>query len=214
MGTGAGILFAAFFALGSGNAHCAAIDAVSATTLEQFVAERCEGCHGPGGQGTQPMFPRLAGQRAHYLYREMSKFRDGKRKGTLMQVFLSGLQNSQIAALATYLSGLRRVPDTGADEPLEESGRLLYNAGNIIRNLPACATCHDGEGQRQSHSDGVPPIPVLKWQHAAYLEDQLNRFVKGTRLPGQAPRHPFASHLNAAEIHSVSVYLSRVGETE
>lgn len=156
------------------------------------------------------MFPKLAGQRAEYLFREMTKFRSGARKGTMMQVYLAGLDNNEIATLALHLSSQRRLPDTGNDQAPEADGRLLYSEGNAARGLPACATCHGSAAGRTSHLTNENAIPRLTGQHAAYLEDQLLRFLKGTRLPGQTENHPVANRLESAEIRSVSRFMSRI----
>ena len=175
--------------------------------VDQFVATYCAGCHGPAGQGPNPVFPKLAGQRPDYLFREMQKFRSGTRKGTMMQVHLGNLQDRDLAVLARYLGGLRRIPDADNGSPPDETGRLLYVEGIAARNLPACASCH-GHG---AHGDPrAAPLPRLTGQHATYLESQLDRFLAGARLPGQAPSHPTANRLDDDEIGAVSRYLSRV----
>jgi len=178
--------------------------------VEQFISERCGGCHGAAGQGPNPAYPKLAGQRADYLFREMTKFRSGARKGTMMQVFLAGMEDREIAVLALHFNAQRRTPDSGDADLADEAGRLLYSVGNTARNLPACIACHDKAAEKTGHSSNAMAVPRLTGQHAAYLEDQLLRFVNGTRLPGQTPKHPVANRLDASEISSVSRYMSRI----
>jgi cytochrome c553 len=175
--------------------------------VEQFVAAYCAGCHGPGGQGSNPVFPKLAGQRPDYLFRELQKFRNGTRKGTIMQVRLGNLPDRDLAVLARYLGGLRRMPDSPDGAPPEETGRLLYEEGNAARGLPACSSCHGANTHGDLHA---VPVPRLTAQHASYIEGQLDRFLGGTRLPGQSPRHPLAERLEDSEITSVSRYISRI----
>ena len=175
--------------------------------VDLFVATYCAGCHGPAGQGPNPVFPKLAGQRPDYLFREMQKFRSGARKGTMMQVYLGNLQDRDLAVLARYFSGLQRVPDAGEGAPPDEAGRRLHIEGDSARGLPACASCHVS-GAHGSHR--ATPMPRLTGQHAAYLESQLDRFLAGTRTPGQTPSHPIIDRLEDDEIRSVSRYLSRV----
>lgn len=71
----------------------------------------CTGCHGPAGMGNPPAkYPRISGQNAPYLAQELQDFRSGKRgdypKGRIMQGVAAGLNNEEIKALASFLSGL------------------------------------------------------------------------------------------------------------
>lgn len=76
-------------------------------------APACSGCHGPEGWGNDPAgVPRLAGQWAEYLYRQLVAFRDGRRGGDLngaMQGAVQGLDDERLRAVADYLQGLRAV---------------------------------------------------------------------------------------------------------
>ena len=131
----------------------------------------------------------------------------------MMQVHLGGLQNREIGVLAMYLSGQRRVPDSGDGAPPDEAGRLLYSEGNAARQLSACATCHGKNSDTTRHSSDATAamaIPRLTGQHGAYIEEQLYRFVDGTRQPGQSPNHPVANQLDDEDIRALTRYLSRV----
>ena len=48
-----------------------------------FVKKECGGCHGENGNGLKPAVPRLAGQHADYLYKQLRNFKaaDGKPAG-------------------------------------------------------------------------------------------------------------------------------------
>ena len=65
----------------------------------------CASCHGPaaGGNG---MFPRLAGQRADYLVREISLIQLHLRNIGIMHSTVEGLSDDDIKALAAYLQSL------------------------------------------------------------------------------------------------------------
>lgn len=49
----------------------------------KFVKKQCGGCHGDDGNGLRPAVPRLAGQHADYLYKQLRNFKaaDGKLMG-------------------------------------------------------------------------------------------------------------------------------------
>ena len=59
-------------------APAAAADAGAAGAAEkradQIVAERCSLCHGKGGESASAIYPRLAGQHAEYIARQLADF--------------------------------------------------------------------------------------------------------------------------------------------
>jgi len=66
----------------------------------------CIACHGPTAEGIGP-FPRLAGQHASYLVKQLMVFRDTHgRPDTPMTEVSKQLTNAEIQALADYLSNL------------------------------------------------------------------------------------------------------------
>lgn len=69
----------------------------------------CVQCHGPGGQGVGVSFPKLAGQSAAYIAGQLKAGQEGKRANgplNLMTGVAAKLDDSQIAAVAAYYSGL------------------------------------------------------------------------------------------------------------
>lgn len=65
-------------------------------------AKTCIGCHGMDGNSVVPNFPKLAGQHAAYLEKQMKDFRDGFRKDATMAPFAKGLSDQEIKDLAAY----------------------------------------------------------------------------------------------------------------
>ncbi|WP_178863011.1 c-type cytochrome [Thiomicrorhabdus cannonii] len=65
-------------------------------------ANTCVGCHGMDGNSVVPNFPKLAGQHAAYLEKQLKDFRDGFRKDATMTPFAKGLTDEEIKALAGY----------------------------------------------------------------------------------------------------------------
>ncbi len=71
----------------------------------------CAACHGPSGLGNAgAMYPQLSGQHAPYTASSLRAYRDGSRAGTdqarMMSQVANGLSDSEIDALASYISGL------------------------------------------------------------------------------------------------------------
>jgi cytochrome c553 len=73
----------------------------------QEWAERCERCHGPNGNSTNPRFPALAGQRADYLIKVLNAYRTGARKSSEMAAMSAGLTENDIDNLAAYFAAQR-----------------------------------------------------------------------------------------------------------
>jgi len=69
---------------------------------------RCGSCHLPDFRGRDQM-PRLAGQREEYLAGQMLAYRQNRRPGgdTIMAAQLYGIPESDLKALAHYLSRLK-----------------------------------------------------------------------------------------------------------
>ena len=67
----------------------------------------CKACHGEAAHGT-PQLPRLAGQHASYLEREVKEFTQRKRTNDneVMHAVAQKLTPLEIRAVAEYLSGL------------------------------------------------------------------------------------------------------------
>ncbi len=62
----------------------------------------CVGCHGVGGHSTVPTFPKLAGQHAMYIEKQLKAFKSGERKDATMAPFAASLSDKDIADIAAY----------------------------------------------------------------------------------------------------------------
>jgi len=70
----------------------------------------CAGCHSPNGAGIPSQYPRLAGQHPEYVAAQLKAFRAGERANdanNMMRAVAARLTDTEIAAVAEYLSGLR-----------------------------------------------------------------------------------------------------------
>ena len=65
-------------------------------------SERCDRCHGPGGNSTDPMMPRLAAQRADWLEQILQAYRTGARKSTAMAAMSALMSEADVRDLAAY----------------------------------------------------------------------------------------------------------------
>lgn len=71
-----------------------------------FSVAACMGCHGPGGHGIPPNYPRLSGQQAAYLEQQLLAFKSGDRENEIMNPIAFKLSREQIRDIALYVSAL------------------------------------------------------------------------------------------------------------
>ncbi len=169
---------------------------------EDIVQGKCFLCHGAEGESSSPVFPRLAGQHAAYVTRQLTDYQSGKRKSSTMQPMVDGLNAEDFAALGRYFESRQPIAHTVEDSDLAQVGRFIYLRGNPFSGVPACAGCHG------SKAYGTAQLPRLAGQHAQYTETQLKLFNKRERTNDNAVMHAIASKLSELELKAVSAYIS------
>ncbi len=82
--------------------------AADAKLVEQGKAKSamCLGCHGGNAEG-RGQFPRLAGQKAAYLEKQLKAFKSGARKGGPMNAIATMLSDEDMTALSAFFSSLK-----------------------------------------------------------------------------------------------------------
>lgn len=69
----------------------------------------CGSCHGPAGAGIPAQYPRLAGQHAQYMLKQLQAFREGGRTNDpaqMMQTIALKMTDAEMRAVADYAAGL------------------------------------------------------------------------------------------------------------
>lgn len=71
----------------------------------------CTGCHSPNGAGNDLAgFPKLNGQHATYVAKQLTDFREGNRTNDgdsmIMRAIAAKLSNKDIEAVSSYIQGL------------------------------------------------------------------------------------------------------------
>lgn len=71
----------------------------------------CTGCHSPNGAGIDlAIYPKLNGQHAGYIAKQLTDFREGDRtndgEAMIMRSIAAKLSNKDIQALSSYIQGL------------------------------------------------------------------------------------------------------------
>lgn len=135
----------------------------------------CAACHGADGNSVVPLWPKIAGQHAPYLERQLGLIKSGARPVPEMAGIMTTLSDQDIADLAAYFSAQTR--KTGlADEASRAVGERLYRSGNSTIDVPACMACHGPAGE----GNPLAAYPALAGQHSAYTEKMLQGFRSGT----------------------------------
>jgi len=164
----------------------------------------CAACHGMDGNSTNPEWPKLAGQHANYLVKQLANFKDDARVNATMSPMAKPLSEQDMADLAAYYSS-QAVKLGEADQAKVALGEQIYKGGNNATGVAACAACHGPTGTGNPASN----FPALNGQHAAYTKAQLNQFRKGDRAndAGKMMRN-IAAGMTDAEIEAVAEYIA------
>jgi cytochrome c553 len=168
------VVFAAMISLaGSAFTAVAAGDAAAG----KAKSATCAGCHGVDGNSANPEWPKLAGQHAGYLEKQLHDFKAGTdRNNAMMAPMVAPLSEQDMADLAAYYSE-QNIQPGAADKSLVELGEKIYRGGNPATGVAACIGCHGPAGKGNPAAN----FPALSGQHAKYVENQLKLFASGER---------------------------------
>jgi cytochrome c553 len=169
---------------------------------EEVVQGKCFICHGADGESSSPLFPRLAGQHAAYVARQLADYRSGKRVSSTMQPMVADLTPADFVALGKYFESRKPRAHTVEDGELAQVGRFIFMRGNPYSGVAACAGCHGPQGH------GTETLPRLAGQHAQYTENQLKQFNTRERTNDNAVMHSVAVKLTEFERKAVASYVS------
>ncbi|TSE30932.1 cytochrome c4 [Tepidimonas taiwanensis] len=162
----------------------------------------CAMCHGDQGESASEIFPRLAGQHAEYITKQLRAFKSGERKSTAMAEMVARLTDDEMVALGRYYEKLPPVRDNVKDTGLAAIGAYLYQNGNKFSGVPACAACHGPDGH------GAANLPRLAGQLSGYLFTQLKQFNQRQRTNDNVVMHAVAEKMTELEMAAVAEYLS------
>lgn len=174
------------------------------------VSNACFTCHGISGEGAGiSALPRLAGQSAFYLYKQLEDYAAGTRENDVMGPIAKALDDSEMKDVAAYYASLENIPYAPAPEAdpfVLQHGGSLSAIGDAEREIEACANCHGPGGI------GTPPLfPYLAGQHAAYLELQLLEWKRGRRgNDSLGVMEYIAERMTDEDIRAVALYFESV----
>lgn len=166
----------------------------------------CAACHGADGNSVVPNWPKIAGQHARYLERQLGLIKSGARAVPEMAGIVMGLSDQDMADIAAYYAG--QTSKAGlTDESLLSTGEQLYRAGNSATDVPACMACHGPAGE----GNPLAAYPALAGQHSVYTEKMLKGFRAGSQWGEDDASSKIMSdvtlRLTDAEIKAVASYM-------
>ena len=166
----------------------------------------CAACHGTDGNSAIPNWPKIAGQHASYLERQLGLIKSGARPVPEMAGILGSLSEQDMADLAVYYSNQTISPGV-ADQATLIDGERLYRAGNLLTDVPACMACHGPAGE----GNPLAAYPALAGQYAVYTEKMLKGFRGGSRWGEEDEASEIMTdvtlRLTDYEIKAVSTYV-------
>jgi cytochrome c553 len=171
----------------------------------------CQACHGAHGEGMAAAHvPRIAGQSAGYLKKQLDNCADGTRNNPIMVNFakpLSDKQRTDLAARFAAMSTPFVAQAHSVNAVTLARGHQLAFQGDEIERVQACNNCHGPDGVGVLFS-----APYLAGRSAEYLASVIKAWHDGTRKndAGQLTRS-VAERLNDADIAAVAAFLASVG---
>ncbi|HQR04912.1 MAG: cytochrome c4 [Proteobacteria bacterium] len=179
---------------------------------QAIAAGTCAACHNADGNSLIPANPKLAGQHADYLFKQLRDFKSGVRSSPVMQGMAAPLSEEDMRNVAAWFASQTEKGGIAKNQATVELGQKLYRAGNFDTGLPACAGCHGPTGS------GIPAqYPRIGGQHADYIEAQLKSFrTAGTDPTDKSDRandpnrmmRMVASKMSDYEIKALSDYIA------
>jgi cytochrome c553 len=185
--------------LASGTAAWAQADEARA---KRIAGGSCFLCHGAQGESTSDLFPKLAGQNAEYMAKQLAAFKSGQRKSSAMADMVAKLTPDEMLALGKYYEKFPNNPHLSKDAQLLPVGQYVYYNGNPYSGVPACVACHGAAAL------GAANLPRLAGQIPGYTHTQLKQFNKRERTNDNAVMHMVAEKMTELEMAAVAEYVS------
>jgi len=167
-------------------------------------SQLCQGCHGEEGISIEGMAPKLAGQYAGYIEKEIHDFQSGNRIHEIMSAVAQTVNDDDLVDIAAYFASR---PKMKGDGHTNEIGEKLFLHGDMSRMMVACVNCHGVDGKGKAPDN--PVFPVIGGQHKDYVRGQLINFRSGDR--GNSPggvMNIITQKLTDQEIDALADYVS------
>ncbi|MEI8171471.1 MAG: c-type cytochrome [Rhodoferax sp.] len=163
--------------------------------------EQCQGCHRADASGrVSGAYPRLSGQHAQVLMKQIADIRSGRRNNPKMEPFIGDhvLTPFDIADVSIYLEGLPMLGSNGKGTGSAlDKGKQLYDKD--------CAVCHGAKGE----GDAVKFYPMVAAQHYKYLLREVNFIRDGDRRNSNPDMVTVIKPYLSTDLDAVADYMSQ-----
>ncbi|MDH3613318.1 MAG: c-type cytochrome [Gammaproteobacteria bacterium] len=157
----------------------------------------CAACHGQQGEGLAALnAPKIAGQDAWYMKRQLQNYKSGSRGAHPDDTF--GKQMAPMAAMLlddTAINNVIAHIQTFPDEPAPAT--IEGNVANGAKLYNICAYCHGAAGQGIQAMNAPRAAGMTDW----YLARQLQNFKDGVRGAHPTDFYGFQMGLMANVLH-------------
>lgn len=182
----------------------------NAAQAQTIANQVCAACHAADGNSIAPANPKLAGQPAEYITKQLQNFKgalkdpnkEGVRKSPVMTALVANLSDQDMLNLGAYYAA--KASKSGTAKVPYGAGQKVYRGGDTVTGVPACAACHGPTGA------GIPgQYPRLGGQHADYILAQLKAFRSGERANDEGKvMRTIANKMSDQEMQAVANYAS------
>lgn len=140
-------------------------------------SQLCQGCHGEDGISFEPLIPKLAGQYAKYISKQLRNYQAGTRTHQIMSAMAATINDDDLADIAAFFASQNKMKGNG--KASDSIGKNIFLNGDISRMIVGCINCHGVNGK------GITPntsmFPVIGGQQREYIRGQLINFRAGDR---------------------------------
>ena len=170
----------------------------------QAKAALCATCHGGDGNSQLAINPKIAGQNASYIVKQLMDFKSGARPGPTMVAMVAALSEEDMADIAAWYAS-QEATIAGVDPEMLELGESLYKGGQSELSVAACSACHAPNGQGNAPAG----FPALSGQHPEYTLLQLEAFRSGERANDlNSMMRSVVERLTDRELQALASYVS------
>jgi cytochrome c553 len=180
----------------------AALEAKGDPVRGAAAFEPCEGCHRKDASGrVSGAYPRLAGQHASVLMKQMVDIRGGLRSNPKMEPFIvdHGVTPFDIADIASHLQQLPISNGNGKGPGTQVArGKTLYDKD--------CADCHNAKGEGKA----AKFYPMVAAQHYKYLLREVQFIRDGDRKNSNPDMVTIIKGYTTADLEAVADYMAQM----
>ena len=163
----------------------------------------CRGCHKADAGGIlDGTYPRLSGQHASVVIKQVTEVRAGVRANPKMEPFSSdhAVTPQEIADIAVFIEQVQSTRQNGTGPGVSLArGKQLDEAGQ-------CASCHGEVGEGKASK----VYPAVASQHFGYLVREMEFIQKGVRGNSHPKMVKAIEKYSRDDIEAVADYMSRM----